>query len=668
MAEIKQLPPSVAALIAAGEVVERPASVIKELVENAIDALATHITVELRRGGITYMRVTDNGKGMAEEDVPTAFLRHATSKIETGEDLESIVTLGFRGEALYSIAAVASVEIVTKRREDSWGTSASVCGGNVPEILPTGCPDGTSVTVRDLFFNTPARMKFLKKDSVEAGYAEDIVRKIALARPDISFRFISNGKEIFFTPGDNKLENAVAALFGRDYAEAMLPVEYAQDGLQITGLIGKSELNRPNRTFQIFFVNGRSVMHKSFYVALSEAYKGQIMAGRFPVCVLHLNIDPELCDVNVHPAKAEIKFANDKPVFDVIYWGAKNSLYAIRDTRALQLEKTPPPISAEPIPKAEQTRMVPPVSAAEVSAYKGEKKTEEKPMKEKTATAAEKHPEATYIYPRVKPAEPESEKELHAAVAVPCVPAPKKETVWPEKTASQEEKELISKEISMAEERREADTQAPQDLPKEEAPAPQTPTPLPFVRVLGQVFDTYIVAEADGKLLLVDQHAAHERIIYNSLLEGMEGKGIDSQMLLMPVSVQLSPAEMAVFTENSAVILKSGFEAEEFGAGIVKISMVPTALAGCDAAAAFIEVIDRLASRRDLKTTAETHALHSIACKAAMKAGKLLSEKEQEVLVQKALQLEGIATCPHGRPIILSLTKKEIEKQFRRIV
>ncbi len=630
MAEIKQLPASVAALIAAGEVVERPASVIKELVENAIDALATHVVIELRHGGITYMRVTDNGKGMSEEDAPTAFLRHATSKIETSEDLESIVTLGFRGEALYSIAAVAEVEIATKRREDALGTSVRVRGGGTPEVLPTGCPDGTSVTVKDLFFNTPARMKFLKKDSVEAGYAEDIVRKIALARPDISFRFISGGKEIFFTPGDNKLENAVAALWGRDYAAAMLPVEYMQDGMQLTGLVGKSELCRPNRSFQIFFVNGRCVMHKSFPVALLEAYKGQMMVGKFPVCVLHINMDPSLCDVNVHPSKAEIKFASDKPVFDLLYWGTKNTLYAIRDTRVLQMEAKPAPMPQEPILRGEQIRIVPSQMAKEPSP---------------SAPASQR--------PEIKAQEAEKKASVTPAIQ------PEKDYVYP--------KEEIKEEITEA--------AAPSFLPEREtAPLPPEevqPEPakeFPVVRVLGQAFETYIVAEADGKLLLVDQHAAHERIVYNALLEGMAGKGIDSQMLLMPENVQLSPAEMAVFTENREVLLKSGFDAEEFGVGVVKISMVPTALAGSDIRAAFVEVLDRLSQRRDLKTTAETNALHTIACRAALKAGKRLSIQEQEALVQKALLLEGIATCPHGRPIILSLTQKEIEKQFRRIV
>ncbi|MBQ7036295.1 MAG: DNA mismatch repair endonuclease MutL [Clostridia bacterium] len=632
MAEIKQLSPLVAARIAAGEVVERPASVIKELVENAIDALSTHITVELRHGGITYMRVTDNGKGMAEEDVPTAFLRHATSKIETGEDLENVVTLGFRGEALYSVAAVANVEILTKRREDPFGTSAKVSGGGAPVLAPAGCPDGTSVIVRDLFFNTPARMKFLKKDSLEAGYAEEIVRKIALARPDISFRFISGGKELFFTPGDGSLENAVAALFGREYANAMLPVEYAQDGVKISGLIGKTELSRPNRTFQIFFVNGRSVMHKSFYVALGEAYKGQMMQGRFPVCVLHLNIDPALCDVNVHPSKAEIKFANDKPVFDVIYWGAKNALYAIRDTRKLQIESVPKPVQTEKIVQGEQTAFMPPKKETAV-------KTDIKPfVKEETPSRIEEERVMAAVEKIIrKEAAPIMEDEPPMVASPSFVPPVKKEEPQVEKPS------------------------APQREAIQEAPAP-------IIKILGQAFDTYIVAEADGKLLLVDQHAAHERIIYNALVEEMEGKGIDSQLLLLPVTVKLSPSEMAIFKENSEVLLKSGFEAEEFGAGFVKISMVPTALSGCDVAAAFVEVIDRLSGRRDTKTEAQTYALYGVACKAALKAGKLLSVREQEVLVEKALMLDGVATCPHGRPLILSLTKTDIEKQFKRIV
>ncbi len=642
MAEIRQLSPQVAARIAAGEVVERPASVIKELVENSIDALATHIVVEIQHGGVTYMRVSDNGKGMREEDAPTAFLRHATSKISTEEDLDSIATLGFRGEALYSIAAVSNVEITTKRKEDMMGTNVCVSGGGTPRVSPAGCPDGTSVIVRDLFFNTPARMKFLKKDSVEGGYVEEILRRIALARPDISFRFISGGKEIFFTPGDGKLENAVAAILGRDFATSMIGVEYSQDGMQISGLIGKSELTRPNRTFQIFFVNGRAVMHKSFYVALQEAYKGQIMQGRFPVCVLHINMDPALCDVNVHPSKAEIKFANEKPVFDLVYWGSKNALYAIRDTRTLSVSPVRPAFPVEERPKGEQTSLIPPMEVPETKIPKAEISKPELPKAEPP-----------------KPETPKRETNI-SAKGIPSSARPEDTFVY---AKTEEKAEPLFAATPSA--KPEAARIVP-EVPK--TPAPKEEPAMPVVRVLGQAFETYIVAEADGKLLLVDQHAAHERILYNALIEGMEGKGIDSQMLLLPQTVQLSPTEMSVFEENREVLAKSGFDAEEFGVGVLKISMIPAALTGCDVAATFLEVLDRLSKRQGTKTTAETNALHTIACRAALKAGKQLSCKEQEVLVGKALMLEGIATCPHGRPIILSLTQREIEKQFKRIV
>ena len=660
MAEIRKLAPEVAAQIAAGEVVERPASVIKELVENAIDALATRIIVEIKRGGITYMRVTDNGKGMAEEDVPTAFLRHATSKISSGEDLESIVTLGFRGEALYSIAAVSNVELLTKRAGDEIGTGASVSGGSVPEIMPAGCPDGTSITVKDLFFNTPARMKFLKKDSVEAGYIEEILRKIALARPDISFRFISGGKEVFFTPGNGNLESAVAAIWGRDFADAMLPVEYEQDGVKISGLVGKSELTRPNRMFQIFFVNGRAVMHRSFFAAIAESYKGQIMQGRFPVCVLHLNVDPALCDVNVHPSKAEIKFANEKPVFDVVYWGAKNALYAIRDTRMLHLEKPPVKVNTEAEIRGEQMQVIPPTAQVKEETIIAKKQENIK----ETIPKPEIKTETVYTYPVF------SMKEgIKAAVShsVSYTETPKEKTEEGVKEDALKNEALKYTEAPIRNTAcQEAEKTVAEPEKQEEI---KTQAPLPYVRILGQAFDTYIVAEAEGKLLLVDQHAAHERIIYNALVEGMEGQGIDSQMLLMPVSVKLSPAEMAVFSENRELLYKAGFDAEEFGNSTVKISMIPAALSDSDPGASFLEMVERLmSSRRDLKTSAETHALYTIACKAAMKAGKQLPVREQEVLVQKALLLDGIATCPHGRPVILSLTQKEIEKQFRRIV
>ncbi len=608
MAKIKQLAQEVAAQIAAGEVVERPASVVKELTENAVDAGAKHITVEIRRGGITLIRVTDDGCGIAEEDVPTAFCRHATSKIETSEDLESIGTLGFRGEALYSIAAVSRVELITRDAESEFGTRIFIDAGEIEDFTPAGSPRGTTIMVRDIFYNTPARMKFLKRDGTEAGYVEDVVRKLALGRPDIAFRFIHNGKEIFFTPGDGNLQNTVRAIYGNDFADAMLSVEYEGDGVKICGLIGKSELTRPNRTLQTFFVNGRYVMHKSFYTALSEAYHGQIMTGRFPVCVLFLSVNPAFCDVNVHPAKMEIKFAEDKPIFDAVYWGAKNALYAIRDTRKFQIEKPAVPPKA---PVAEQTTMVAPVKETE------------------------------YVAPIPK------------SVFVPTI-------------QRESEREILEKK----EENEPAFLREPEVIPP-----PKVPLPSEFVteklsaRIIGQAFDTYILAQRGDELLLIDQHAAHERIVYNQLLLALEQKRVDSQMLLLPVTVHLTGAEMALFRAHSSLLSKIGFEAEEFGGNLVKIGMVPTPLTDTDIGSAFLEILENIAaSKHDLKTSAQSYALYGIACKAAMKAGKQLSLKEQETLVEEALSLDGIATCPHGRPIIMTLTQKQIEKQFKRIV
>lgn len=614
MAKIKQLSKEIAAMIAAGEVVERPASVVKELVENSIDAGATRITVEIRHGGVTQIRVTDDGIGIGAEDVPLAFSRHATSKIETGEDLENIATLGFRGEALYSIAAVSRVEIITRDRQSEIGVRAIAEAGKIVDVTPAGCPQGTTISVRDLFFNTPARMKFLKRDATEAGYVEDTLRKIALGRSDVSFRFINNGKEVFFTSGDGKLENTVAALYGRDFSDAMLPIEYEGDGVHVKGLIGKSELTRPNRTFQIFFVNGRTVMHKSFYTALAEAYKGQVMAGRFPVAVLSLSMHPALCDVNVHPAKLEIKFADDKPIFDAIYWGTKNTLYAIRDTRKLQVEAPKPIVPPAPV----QTNM------GELPRYKTE-------TTEKKETVV-----------------PKKEWVVKPVLQTPPLP---KVTEIEEGTG----KFCVC----------EAETVAP--------PAPPMPSEIqktpPSVRVIGQAFDTYIIAQSGDKLYMIDQHAAHERILYNALMEALSKKRVDSQLLLLPVTVRLTASEMAVFSEHSSLLAEIGFEAEEFGTGLVKIGMVPTALTDTDIGAAFLEILDNLAaSKRDLRTSAQSYALYGVACKAALKAGKQLPLKEQEALVNAALALEGMATCPHGRPIILSLTQKEIEKQFKRIV
>ena len=362
MSEINVLSPQVSALIAAGEVVERPSSVIKELVENSIDAGARSITVEIKNGGITYMRVTDDGKGMERDDIPLAITAHATSKIKNADDLESIKSLGFRGEALHSVAAVSTMEILTARKGNSEGSFARVVGGKLEEVSPAGCPEGTTITVRELFYNTPARMKFLKKDSSEAGLCEDVVRRTALARPDISVRFINSGKEIFFTPGDNILRNAVYSIYGKDVAAAMIDADYTENGIHVYGLVGKAELSRGNRNYQTFFVNGRCVINRTLYFALQESYRSHMMTGRFPAAVLNIDLNPALCDVNVHPSKAEIKFADDRAVSGAVYWAAKNALYSVTEQRVMQLEKRNEPQIKENAEKKPQISASEPIN------------------------------------------------------------------------------------------------------------------------------------------------------------------------------------------------------------------------------------------------------------------------------------------------------------------
>lgn len=597
MGKINVLSADTAAKIAAGEVVERPASVVKELVENSVDAGAENITVEIKNGGISYIRVTDDGEGMSREDVPTAFLRHATSKIKTDEDLENILTLGFRGEALYSIAAVSRVSIITAREGEA-GTVMEAEGGVLSLPEETGCPKGTTITVKNLFFNTPARMKFLKKDSSEAAAVEEIVRKTALAKPHISFKFISNGKEIFFTPGDNDLKNTVWAILGKDIAKGMIPVSYEEDGMKVTGLCGKAEVSRGNRNYQIFFVNGRSIINKNFSFALQEAYKDRIMVGRFPVAVLNIEINPSLCDVNVHPAKTEVKFADDRAVSSCLYWGVKSALHSVSEQREMSLPET------------------------EITEIKEEVKAPEMPRME-------------IKMPEIK--RPYNVSFTNVSVAENDIPA------------------KIYEEVKIVKE-----------IPVQEEFKVEEKENIPEIRILGQLFDTYIVAQINDEMVLMDQHAAHERIIYNSLVNS--DKGVSSQILLMPEILELLPKDFMAFAENEEFFKKAGFEIEEFGHNTVKISMIPESVDYADTEKAFCDMISILGGGRDKIESLQDKALYSLACKAALKAGKVLSSPEQKKLMEDVLKLEGEITCPHGRPVILRMTKTQIEKQFKRIV
>lgn len=620
MSEINVLSPQVSALIAAGEVVERPSSVIKELVENSIDAGARSITVEIKNGGITYMRVTDDGKGMERDDIPLAITAHATSKIKNADDLESIKSLGFRGEALHSVAAVSTMEILTARKGNSEGSFARVVGGKLEEVSPAGCPEGTTITVRELFYNTPARMKFLKKDSSEAGLCEDVVRRTALARPDISVRFINSGKEIFFTPGDNILRNAVYSIYGKDVAAAMIDADYTENGIHVYGLVGKAELSRGNRNYQTFFVNGRCVINRTLYFALQESYRSHMMTGRFPAAVLNIDLNPALCDVNVHPSKAEIKFADDRAVSGAVYWAAKNALYSVTEQREMQLEKRNEPQIKENAEKKPQ-----------ISASKPIYKSEESVQIKKPYEAVFK----SYASP--KASEPDPAPKMYIQTPNEIYSAP------PEEKTEEKKTEILQSVMQ---------TKAVEEEPE--------------IRILGQLFGTYIVAEYGDSMIMADQHAAHERLIYEELVSGKGNPA--SQVLLMPETLVLTGAEFGIYSDNADFFAEAGFEIEEFGHNTVRISMIPVSLDLSDAASSVTEMISVLGAGREKISALRDKALYTVACKAALKAGQKLSESEQKELIKNVLALSGQATCPHGRPVILKLTKHQIEKQFKRIV
>lgn len=659
MGKINVLDKFTAEKIAAGEVVERPASVIKELVENAIDAGATMVTVEIKDGGTTYMRVADNGSGMEKDDARTAFLRHATSKIKTDKDLEHISTLGFRGEALCSIAAVSRTELFTKQRADECGTHVVVEGGEETLFESAGCPDGTTIVVKNLFFNTPARMKFLKKDSTEAAAITDVCNKQALSHPDVSIRLIRDGKDVLFSPGDNTLKNAVHAVYGKDIANAVAEVDYSKNGIRIFGLTGKNNLSRPNRLMQVFFINGRFVVNKTLLTAVSEAYKNELMIGRFPVCVLNVEIDPALVDVNVHPGKTEVKFANEQEIYEAAYWAVKNALSSSAAPREVNLpgkkDSYKMPLTQKSVEQLSFTR-----SKAEVkpSAFKPYTPPSPKPAEKPVAN------------PRSVSRIREEVKEYDGKLPVREIEgikniSPQKETQKSEPIFNQTEPEKkagstapLPEKKSIRDEIKEVQKAALS------AAAPDSPCD---VRVIGQLFSTYILAEGDGEFFLMDQHAAHERIKYEELRRN--GYKTDTQLLLMPISVNLTPNEKILALESRDFLLDMGFETEDFGSNSIVLRSLPADCPyeeGSDLFVEMLQVLDRGESG-EVRAMLDK-AIYTVACRSAIKANQSLSLPELEKLYAQANALEGITTCPHGRPITIKLTKYQIEKMFGRIV
>lgn len=647
MAKIQVLDKHTAELIAAGEVVERPSSVIKELMENAIDAGSSRVTVEIRDGGITYMRVSDDGSGIAREDVATAFLRHATSKVHTAADLSAIRTLGFRGEALASIAAVAQVDLTTCARGDIVGTHYCIRGGDEQIVEDAGCPEGATFEIRDLFYNIPARMKFLKKDVSEGNAVAGVVERLALSHPEVAVRFIRNGRTELQTAGDGQLLPCIHAVFGKPFAAGLIPVDYAQGGVTVNGYICKPEACRQNRTMQHFFVNGRYVKTQTAAVALERAYKGVMMVGRFPTCVLFLTMPPETVDANVHPAKIEVRFTNEKPVFDAVYFGVKSGIEQGDSIRRVLLrdEHTPPepvvPIASprretaapktapialkpEPILRREPVQVLPSAKAPSFLDLCVDDSSTEVTLEDGTLPVYQPTPVSVPVASEPARMEPTPEPEVPPMTEPPASDEPS--------------------------------TQSQLTLETAEEP----------VRFLGEFATTYILVQRGESLFIIDKHAAHERVLYNRLKSTSRA---DSQMLLAPVPVSVSPEEHTALLENTDVLAQSGIELEDFGSNSVLVRSFPLILSGGDIDATVREIATGLAEGgREVTSSKLDWIYHSSACRAAMKAGDHNSPEELLALVETVLTCEDVRYCPHGRPVCIEMTKKELEKQFGRVL
>lgn len=643
--------------IAAGEVVERPSSVVKELVENSIDAKSTHITVEIKNGGATYIRVTDNGCGMSEEDAKICFLRHATSKIKSEEDLDAIYTLGFRGEAMSSIGAVANVTLNTKRREDNEGIKVSCKGGEIISSEIAGTPDGTSIVVEDLFYNTPARRKFLKKDATEAGYITDIITKFIFAHPEISFRFIVNDKEKLYSAGDNSLLNAVYTVYGKDYAKHMREVSYNDGNITVTGLTGTGNVSRPNRNYQSFFVNRRYIKSPLVIRAVEEAYKNQVMIGKFPVVILNIEVNAELIDINVHPTKLEVKFSNERDIYHTVYYGIKNALYEEANVPEVKREESFKRDNAKEqlyisdmvkdLPKKLETKEKKPLSVAEIT--KRPESTmynpKENPFIEKTETQKSKI-KTVFENQKIDIKEDVPKKNAYVPNGFSrLVAEPKKEEV------------IIMPQI------KEESTFEIKEEKTENVFVDE------YFTIIGQIFNTYIIAEKNDEMLIIDQHAAHERLKYEELKKDLQNKEIFSQMLIEPVIVNMTGEEYGAFDTHKEIFFEMGFECDDFGDNAVIIRSVPGETDLGETEDLFLSLVtEAMKSKKELITDKYQRLLYTIACKSAVKANWKMSTDEMKTLVRNVLRLKNINTCPHGRPIIITMSKKEIEKEFGRIV
>lgn len=685
--------------IAAGEVVERPASVVKELVENAIDAGATAVTVEARDGGIEFIRVTDNGCGMEREQLRTAFLRHATSKIETSEDLTRISSLGFRGEALSSISAVAKVEVITKTADSITGSRIILEGAREVGFEEVGAPDGTTFLMRNLFYNTPVRRKFLKQPATEGGYIADLMEHLALSRPDISFKLVLNNQMKFHTSGNGDLREVIYRIYGREVAAALVPIQWEQEGIRVEGYLGKPIQVRSNRNFEIYFMNGRFIRSNVVARAIEEGYREYLMQHKFPFCVLHITMDPARVDVNVHPTKMDVRFTNPMGFSAYLCGAVKYALkhHEMIPEAGLATERERKAAEREE-KGAAKTRAPEPFETKRSDAYR---------LMEEMKYEAERPKMQDFIqnpvWERVKRAESAdkmNEKSSNSSIKTDSGGNAAKEEAFftetselPAKAESKGTGEVQSEALpAVAETTATAETQP--EAPFAATEPEQRAETLPAAekseqsaqlnlfeekiltadnrqrfRVIGQVFETYWLIEFENKLLMIDQHAAHEKVNYERLIKQFREKCVLSQSLLPPIIVSLSGQEETALQEHLEVFGSLGFEIEAFGGSEYALRSVPVDLYGCGEKEMFLEVLDQLAegvSFGGIRVIEEKIA--SMSCKAAVKGNNLLKPAEAEALIDELLTLENPYNCPHGRPTIIAMTKAEMDKKFKRIV
>ena len=670
MGKINVLPFAVANLIAAGEVVDRPASVIKELMENAIDAGADRITVEIQNGGVTFMRVTDNGCGMSPEDLPVAIRRHATSKIKVAEDLDGILTLGFRGEALAAIASVSDVRIISKTADAQFGAVLEAHGGNIHSITEQGCSTGTSVIVENLFANVPARRKFLKKDVTEAMAVTANVEKVALSNPQIAFRLIVDGNLKLETAGDGNLQNTIYAVFGKEFASRLIEVNSDQDGIEVKGFIGRTDNFKANRNYQNFFINGRFVKSKTAMAALEQAYTSYMPPEKFPCCVLYISINPARVDVNVHPAKLEVKFSNEKAVFEAIYYTTRTALEGNVTRPSMQLNFGTRTAKSAFAPKVSEANA--PIRDGKIESlasrqlsYDLENRTQPQPQARMTAEeyrnlyATNKQgsaPARPASQPPVLPTEaPEvvkNENRVPTVEETKPTPAP---VPTPQKVEEKVAEKVAPKEQTV-------------EVPVPVA-APQEAPVVPFYRIIGEVFNSYVIVQVEEKMLIIDKHAAHERILFEQLKAGLAKVEVVSQMLMLPIDVMMTSGEVEALKQYNDELEKIGFSLR-YARNTVSVDAIPEEVDS----AAVPDMLGSMAGRildntGSVKLTRDIifeKALYQAACKAAIKAGRAYADEHVKWIVDKLMTIPDITFCPHGRPVALEMSHHTLDKQFDR--